>query len=116
MNDQTIMRRIPANRLLIQPRVHLQWLWQSKVLCFEVSDPVAECFGKVWRRYQQAGCPSPVDFLERYPLTEEDPVFALFVGAVHARGRVPEFRVEIQPGTVVWRGETGGTLVHSDTD
>lgn len=110
------MRRIPANRLLIQPRVHLQWLRQSKTLRFEVDEPVAERFGTIWRRYQQAGCPPPADFLERNPLTEEDPVFALFVGAVYVCERVPGFRVHIHPGAVVWRGETDGTLVHSEPD
>lgn len=110
------MRRIPANRLLIQPRVHLQWLRQWQALRFEVEEPVAGRFATLWRRYRQAGCPPPADFLERHPLTEDDPVFALFAGAVYVRERVPGFRVDILAGAVVWRGEMNGSLVHSQPD
>lgn len=98
------MRIVPLNKLLLQPRVHLQWMRQDNLLRFVVGEDLAHHFDGLWRAYVGAGYPPPTAFLEQHPLTEDDHLFALFAGAVFAREHLPDLAVEIEDNAVVWRG------------
>lgn len=99
------VRRVPLDKLFLQPRVHLQWLRQAGQVRFEVGEGIADRFGEQWRQYEQAGCPPPASFLDEHPLTEDEPVFALFAGAVYARAQEPDFWLEIETDVVAWHTE-----------
>jgi len=98
------MRRVPLDKIFLQPSVHLHWLRLAGTVRFEVGAELAGRFGEVWRVFEIEGCPAPTTFLEGHSLSEDDFLFALFAGAVHARDQMPEFWVEIEPEAVVWQG------------
>lgn len=98
------MRRVPADKLLLQPRVHLHWLQLAGTVRFEVGNELAGRFDELWRAFEAEGCPPPAAFLDAHSPTEDDQLFALFAGAVHARDQLPEFWIEIEPDAVVWHG------------
>lgn len=98
------MRQVPLDKIFIQPRVHLHWLEQAGTVRFNVGPELADRFETVWRAYESAGCPPPAEFLDQHSLAEDDLMFALFAGAVHARAHRPEFWVDTDPDAVVWHG------------
>lgn len=99
------MRLVPLHKLLLQPRVHLQWILQARALSFEVGQPLAERFATLWHQYEAAGYPPPAEFLSWHPLAEQDYLFALFAGAVYLHEHLPHFQVDITNASVIWRGE-----------
>lgn len=111
--DIAAMRIVPLDKLLLQPRVHLQWIRKAGALGFEVGSKLAERFVVLWQQYEREGFPSPPDFLDRHPLTEQDRLFALFAGAVYLHRHLPEFQVRLEGGRVVWDSVRRETLVHS---
>ncbi|WP_108124663.1 hypothetical protein [Saccharospirillum mangrovi] len=72
------MRRVPQNRLMVQPTVHRDWFQRAGALCFELDDATADDFAQLWQAFENEGRPAPTDFLNRYPLSENDALFALF--------------------------------------
>lgn len=72
------MRQVPQDRLLLQPRVHRDWLHRAGALRFELDAATAADFALLWQAFNDEGRPAPTDFLNRHSLSENDALFALF--------------------------------------
>lgn len=96
------MRRVPFDRLLLQPRVHRDWFQRAGGLLFELDAATASAFAELWQAFENDGRPAPVEFLNRHPLAENDALFALFAAV--------QLLLEEEPGLTVTPGAQSLTL------
>lgn len=91
------MRRVPFNRLMIQPQVHGDWFARAGGLYFELDRATAEAFATLWQAYEADGRPAPAPFLTQHSLAEDDALFALFAAIQRVLESEPRLQVTPEP-------------------